>query len=76
MRRLLHLLLALAAFGVLLSSLAVAVGEEAQTIEEVHEPYLIQVGFVKRTPKGRVAMPHAYKHFGLKPPADSQGSLF
>jgi Holliday junction DNA helicase RuvB len=59
-----------------LSSLAVAVGEEAQTIEEVHEPYLIQVGFVKRTPKGRVATSHAYKHFGLNPPADSQGSLF
>ena len=59
-----------------LSSLAVAVGEEAQTIEEVHEPYLIQIGFVKRTSKGRVATLHAYKHFGLNPPADSQGALF
>jgi holliday junction DNA helicase RuvB len=59
-----------------LSSLSVAVGEEAQTIEEVHEPYLIQIGFVKRTSKGRVATLHAYKHFGLNPPADSQASLF
>jgi len=60
-----------------LSSLAVAVGEERQTLEEVHEPYLIQVGFLKRTQQGRVATPLAYKHFGLKPPPrEPQGELF
>ena len=60
-----------------LSSLAVAVGEEAQTLEEVHEPYLIQIGFIKRTHQGRVATPLAYKHFGLTIPPDApQGSLF
>jgi Holliday junction DNA helicase RuvB len=60
-----------------ISSLAVAVGEEGQTLEEVHEPYLIQVGFVKRTPQGRVATMLAYKHFGLTPPPQSnQPSLF
>lgn len=60
-----------------LSSLAVAVGEEAQTIEEVHEPYLIQIGFLKRTSQGRVATPLAYKHVGAKPVAtQGQGALF
>ncbi|GMU94428.1 MAG: Holliday junction ATP-dependent DNA helicase RuvB [Candidatus Hydrogenedentota bacterium] len=59
-----------------LSSLAVAVGEEAQTLEEVHEPYLIQIGFMKRTPQGRVATPLAYKHCGLTPPQDAQPRLF
>lgn len=59
-----------------LSSLAVAVGEEAQTLEEVHEPYLIQIGFMKRTPQGRVATPLAYKHFGLAAPQEPQGRLF
>ena len=59
-----------------LSSLAVAVGEESQTLEEVHEPYLIQIGFMKRTPQGRVATPLAYKHFHLTPPAEPQGRLF
>jgi len=59
-----------------LSSLAVAVGEEAQTLEEVHEPYLIQMGFMKRTPQGRVATPLAYKHFGLAAPQEPQGRLF
>ena len=59
-----------------LQSLAVAIGEEAQTLEEVHEPYLIQMGFLKRTPQGRVATMRAYKHFGLTPPTDvGQGGL-
>ena len=58
-----------------LSSMAVAVGEEPQTLEEVHEPYLIQIGFMKRTHQGRVATPLAYKHFGFKPPSGEQGSL-
>ncbi len=52
-----------------LSSLSVAVGEEAGTLEEVHEPYLIMQGYLKRTPQGRMAMPKAYAKLGLKPPA-------
>lgn len=48
-----------------LNTLAVAVGEEPGTIEEVYEPYLIQEGFLLRTPRGREASPLAYKHFGL-----------
>lgn len=58
------------------SSLAVAVGEERQTLEEVHEPYLIQIGFIKRTPQGRVATQHAFRHLGKTPPAgDGQTQL-
>jgi len=57
------------------SSLAVAVGEEAGTIEEVHEPYLIMQGFLKRTPQGRVAMPKAYRKLGLVVPKSAQGEL-
>ena len=57
------------------SSLAVAVGEERQTLEEVHEPYLIQIGFLKRTQQGRTATPLAYKHFKRTPPASGQGVL-
>ena len=61
-----------------LSSLSVAVGEEAGTLEEVHEPYLIMQGYLKRTPQGRVAMPKAYQKLGLKVPgkAVGQGDLF
>ncbi|MGD1977761.1 MAG: Holliday junction branch migration DNA helicase RuvB [Akkermansiaceae bacterium] len=51
-----------------LSSLAVAIGEDASTLEEVHEPFLIMQGFVKRTPRGRVAMPAAYTKIGANPP--------
>ncbi len=60
------------------ASLAVAIGEEPQTVEEVHEPYLIQMGFMKRTPQGRVATHLAYKHFGIEsPPSDAdQPTLF
>jgi Holliday junction DNA helicase RuvB len=58
-----------------LSSIAVAVGEDASSIEEVHEPYLIMQGFLSRTPRGRVAMPKAYEKFALKPPKD-QPELF
>ena len=58
-----------------LSSLAVAIGEESQTIEEVHEPYLIQMGFMKRTPQGRVVTALAHKHFGLEPPPEGQQNL-
>ncbi len=58
------------------STIAVAVSEEAGTIEEVYEPYLIQEGFIKRTPRGREATELAYRHFRLKPPATKQPSLF
>ncbi len=52
-----------------LSTLAVAVGEEQDTIEDVYEPYLLQQGFLKRTPRGRVATPAAFRHLGLEPSA-------
>ncbi len=55
-----------------LNSLAVAVGEESDTIEEVYEPYLIQEGFIHRTPRGRQATALAYKHFNETPRGDSQ----
>lgn len=48
-----------------LNTIAAATGEEMATIEDVYEPYLIQIGFLKRTPKGRVATAHAYRHLGL-----------
>jgi len=51
-----------------LSTLAVAVGEEQDTIEDVYEPYLLQEGLIKRTPRGRVATAAAYAHLGLEPP--------
>ncbi len=53
-----------------LSTLAASVGEEADTIEDVYEPYLLQCGFLKRTPRGRVATPGAFAHLGLEPPKD------
>ncbi len=62
-----------------LSSLAVALGEEADTLEEVYEPYLIQNGLLQRTARGRIATPKAYRRFGYDLPADSgseQGRLF
>lgn len=59
-----------------LSSLAVALGEDASTIEEVHEPFLIMQGFLKRTPRGRVALPSAYEKIGASPPPKSQEELF
>ena len=49
-----------------LNSLAVAVGEESDTIEEIYEPFLIQEGFLDRTPRGRTATPRAYTHFNIK----------
>jgi len=58
-----------------LSTLAVAVSEEADTIEDVYEPYLLQRGLIKRTPRGRVATPAAFEHLGLAPP-DRGESLF
>ena len=51
-----------------LSTLAIAVGEETETVEEVAEPFLVRQGFLMRTPRGRVATPSAYAHLGLEPP--------
>jgi len=56
-----------------LENLAHAIGEEADTIEDVHEPFLIQQGFLQRTPRGRVATLSAYLHFGIAPPKTSGG---
>ena len=57
-----------------ISTIATAVGEEAGTIEEVHEPFLIMEGFIQRTSRGRAVTEKAYHHLGFAPPA--QGSLF
>jgi Holliday junction DNA helicase RuvB len=59
-----------------LGTVAVAVGEDAGTLEEVYEPYLIQQGYLERTPRGRVATPLAFQRFGLKPPAGAQRTIF
>ena len=53
-----------------LSTLAVSVSEEQDTIEDVYEPYLLQQGLIMRTPRGRVATPAAFSHLGLAPPAE------
>ncbi|MFN0183510.1 MAG: Holliday junction branch migration DNA helicase RuvB [Aquabacterium sp.] len=58
-----------------LDNVAAAIGEERDTIEDVIEPYLIQQGFLQRTPRGRIATAAAYRHLGLLPPA-SAGDLF
>ena len=54
-----------------LDTIAAAVNEESETIEDVIEPYLIQLGYIKRTPRGRVVTAGGYAHFGLTPPKDS-----
>lgn len=59
-----------------LNSVAVAVGEDASTLEDVHEPYLVMQGYLKRTPRGRVAMPAAYRKLGRVPPVSGQAELF
>src|SRR3954465_4188441 len=59
-----------------LSTLAVAVGEESDTIEDVYEPYLLQQGLIMRTPRGRVATDAAFAHLGLERPAGRSASLF
>ena len=58
-----------------ITTIATAVGEEAGTIEEVYEPFLIQEGYLMRTPRGREATEKAYKHLG-KVPRSGKGSLF
>ena len=52
-----------------LGTLAVSVGEEPETVEDVYEPYLLQLGMLMRTQRGRVAMPAAWEHLGLPAPA-------
>jgi Holliday junction DNA helicase RuvB len=61
-----------------LSTLAVAVGEESDTIEDVYEPYLLRRGMVQRTPRGRTATARAFEHLGLAPPdpAGASAALF
>ena len=59
-----------------LDTLAAAIGEEAVTIEDVYEPYLMQIGFLNRTPRGRCVTKLAYEHLGIKSNSDSQPNLF
>lgn len=59
-----------------LSTIATAVGEEAGTIEEVHEPFLIMEGFIQRTPRGRIATPKAFQHLGYPGGNTNPGLLF
>ncbi len=58
-----------------LSTLSIAVGEEPETVEDAYEPFLLQSGLLKRTPRGRVATEHAYAHLGVDRPEDPQGRL-
>ena len=58
-----------------LNTIATAVGEEAGTIEDVYEPFLIKEGFIKRTPRGREATELAYSHLGFAPRSE-EGLLF
>ncbi len=58
-----------------LSTLAIAVGEEPETVEDAYEPFLLQSGLIKRTPRGRVATSNAYDHLGAEAPEDAQGTL-
>ena len=61
-----------------LNTLAMAVGEEPETLEDVYEPFLLQQGFIERTPRGRAAAPRAYTHLGITGPGASaaQGTIF
>jgi len=54
-------------------ALAAAISEEADAIEDIYEPYLLQIGFIDRTPRGRVATRRAYEHFGRDVPAGIPG---
>ena len=60
-----------------LATIAAAVGEDAATVEEVYEPYLMQQGFLERTARGRIATPRAWRRLGMRPPegGSTQGSL-
>ena len=58
-----------------ISTLAMAIGEEAETIESLAEPFLVRMGFISRTPRGRIATPAGFEHLGLKAPIGSPGQL-
>jgi Holliday junction DNA helicase RuvB len=81
-RRVLHAIIDLFGGGpVGLSTLAAATAEEVDAIEDVYEPYLLQLGFIQRTPRGRIATRRAYEHLGVQYrdrtiPEDIQGTLF
>jgi Holliday junction DNA helicase RuvB len=59
-----------------IQAIAAAVGEDRGTLEDLYEPYLLQMGFLQRTPRGRVATRRAYEHLGYPPPAGGTGTLF
>ena len=59
-----------------LDNVAASIGEEPGTIEDVIEPYLIQQGYLQRTPRGRIATLAAYRHLGVAPPQRAEGGLF
>ena len=59
-----------------LNTIGASISEEPDTIMDVVEPYLLQLGFLDRTPQGRVATPLAYKHVGKTPPQDPQSRFF
>lgn len=59
-----------------LDTLSAVLGEERETIEDVYEPYLMQIGYIKRTPRGRVATDHAYKHLGISNKEQPQDTFF
>ena len=59
-----------------IKTIATACGEEANTIEEVYEPFLVQQGYIKRTSNGRVTTKLGYDHLGLKPDSGYQNSIF
>ncbi|HSL26873.1 MAG TPA: Holliday junction branch migration DNA helicase RuvB [Acidimicrobiia bacterium] len=58
-----------------LSTLAIAVGEETETVEDAYEPFLLQIGLLQRTPRGRIATAMAYRHLGLAQPPEAQARL-
>ena len=58
-----------------LNTLAIAVGEEPETVEDAYEPFLLQLGLIQRTPRGRTATANAYRHLGLDPPGEHQQQL-
>jgi holliday junction DNA helicase RuvB len=58
-----------------ISTLAMAIGEEAETIESLAEPFLVRMGFISRTPRGRIATASGFAHLGLKAPIGSTGQL-
>jgi len=58
-----------------LSTLSIAVGEEPETVEDAYEPFLLQSGLLKRTPRGRIATTGAYRHLGVAPPESPQQTL-